>query len=658
MKLNAITLENFGPFYHKHSLALQVTPSAPVVIVHGENMRGKTSLLNAIRWCLYGSAHGRGGRAKESYRLISYDALDDGDFHMSVTLEFEHEGHEYTLERHVQSRSRPQSDADLTPTVHLRRDGHFVPQGEVQEVVRDILHEDISRFFLFDGEMLDEFEVLLFTAGRASDLVKQSIEQILGLPALQHAVRDLEALHRTAESRQLRAVQQKRKNEALVAKAQQVQSDIDAIDKDLEALRGRRTSLDASRSQLAERRDEFAEIQADVRELEQLEEACEDIKNKVTAETEACQVLLSEAWWEPAARQAVALVATAEADLQRVSNALADWAAGRQRIRALRELLERGACPVCGSLPPRDKLETLEKEAKRLETDTTASGNGSPSELGALQARISQLRPFTSQERLRVLAEKEKNMKRQEIDLHKAERQAELIRARIKGHDRSEIQKIETEYERAVAQLSKLKENIEEREGELEVQANNLTRLQQEIARLPEADPRITMEAGVYAAARDTFRRAIDDFRERLRKDVEREATEIFKTLTTEPQYAGLKINEQYGLSIVDDNGRAIHDRSAGAEQIVALSLIGALDRCATREGPVVMDTPFGRLDVVHREKVLKFVPQLAPQVILLVQSGEFDRKRDVQFLQGRIAFEYRIVRDGRPTKSRFEPVR
>jgi hypothetical protein len=39
---------------------------------------------------------------------------------------------------------------------------------------------------------------------------------------------------------------------------------------------------------------------------------------------------------------------------------------------------------------------------------------------------------------------------------------------------------------------------------------------------------------------------------------------------------------------------------SAGSEQIVALSLIGALNRCATREGPVVMDTPFGRLDRRH----------------------------------------------------------
>src|SRR5437667_3154076 len=248
MKISGIALENFGPFFGKHHLSLRVSPSAPVVIVHGENMRGKTSLLNVIRWCLYGSAQGRSGRTKETFRFISYDALDDGDFHMSVTIEFDHDGHEYKLERHVQSHIRAQSDIDLAPTVHLRRDGHILPQGEVQEVVRNILHEDISRFFLFDGEMLDQFEVLLFTPGRDSDLVKSSIEQILGLPALQLAVRDLDSLHRTAESQQLRAVQQKRKNEALVASAQQIQSDIDAIARDLVALRRRRATLAQTRS--------------------------------------------------------------------------------------------------------------------------------------------------------------------------------------------------------------------------------------------------------------------------------------------------------------------------------------------------------------------------------------------------------------------------
>jgi len=108
-------------------------------------------------------------------------------------------------------------------------------------------------------------------------------------------------------------------------------------------------------------------------------------------------------------------------------------------------------------------------------------------------------------------------------------------------------------------------------------------------------------------------------------------ATEIFKLLTTDPTYAGLQINENYGLVILRHDQIAVGQRSAGAEQIVALSLLGALNRLATKRGPVIMDTPFGRLDRTHRANILRFVPTMADQVVLLVHDGEIDRVRDLK---------------------------
>jgi DNA sulfur modification protein DndD len=152
-----------------------------------------------------------------------------------------------------------------------------------------------------------------------------------------------------------------------------------------------------------------------------------------------------------------------------------------------------------------------------------------------------------------------------------------------------------------------------------------------------------------------TFEGAIGAFRERLRTQVQAEAAEIFRSLTTEKSFVDLTINDQYGLEIVDDKGRNIMDRSKGAEQIVALSLIGGLNRASAKQAPIVMDTPFGRLDRTHRAHVLQFLPDLGSQCVLLVQSGEFERDRDMAFLEGKVAHEYRVVRDGSPTRSRFE---
>ena len=114
------------------------------------------------------------------------------------------------------------------------------------------------------------------------------------------------------------------------------------------------------------------------------------------------------------------------------------------------------------------------------------------------------------------------------------------------------------------------------------------------------------------------------------------DATNIFKQLTTDKTYSGLKINDYFGLTILDLNGNPIPERSAGAEQIVALSLIGALNKNAVRQGPIIMDTPFGRLDPKHRENILKFIPTLSSQVTLLVHGGEVNKERDLVINQTR----------------------
>ncbi len=132
--------------------------------------------------------------------------------------------------------------------------------------------------------------------------------------------------------------------------------------------------------------------------------------------------------------------------------------------------------------------------------------------------------------------------------------------------------------------------------------------------------------------------------RDNLRESVQRDATDIFLNLTTDQSYQGLVINENYGLTILDSRGQEVQVRSAGAEQIVALSLIGALNRNAVRRGPIIMDTPFGRLDPQHRENILRFIPTLADQITLLVHGGEINRDQDLQNIRDQIDQEYTIL--------------
>ena len=148
----------------------------------------------------------------------------------------------------------------------------------------------------------------------------------------------------------------------------------------------------------------------------------------------------------------------------------------------------------------------------------------------------------------------------------------------------------------------------------------------------------------ILARARTVFEYAVDRYKAALRGRVQDSATELFRQMTTEKEdYASLAINDHYGLTIIHKDGRAEDGRSAGAEQVVALALMGALQANAPLRGPIVMDTPFGRLDPKHTANVVTALPSMAEQVVLFVQEGEIDRATVRELLGSHLLREYQL---------------
>ena len=655
MIVQSVKIENFGPFYGSHELELSVSHGAPIVLIHGDNMRGKTSFLNAIRWCLYGKALDRRDHPMPSFRLINYDAVDEGDHRMSVTVAYEHDGKQCQLERHVQSDHRPTDDSDLETTLHLRRDGYFEAAEEIPEIIGDMLEASIARFFLFDGDMLSHYEVLLGEPGRETTLVRESIEQILGLPALQMVVGDLEDLRREAEKRVLRQMRASTKHDRLRAEAEQNSNEIDAIEKDLRRLREQMVDVEEELAELRDRMDSFAEIKAEVHEMAQLEETISQSEEEQKEVLEECRSILSSFWWMPVATRAGEMLTNLAEQAQLARSRVEHIGVLRHEITDLKTAIAQGDCPTCE--------QPISAEARTVVSGRLADAEAelqkmtrSSELLSEALTRMKELRPFAGREALVRLNEKEKRHIKLGIDIRKAQRQLESIRERLRQHDVRDVAKTEERHERCLLQREQIRKSIDGFEIMRSQIKGNLDRLYRDIQKLPDTDPRTIGEKAIFGSLENIFRSAIDQFRETVRRDVEQEATAIFRELTTEPGYEKLVINEQYGLSIVDSDGRTIGERSAGAEQVVALSLVGALSRCAVREGPVIMDTPFGRLDPHHRKNILRFVPSMSSQVILLVQPGEFDRDRDLVHVAGKVGREYQLVRLSQ-TQSRFEKV-
>ena len=54
MKLISLRVKDFRRFYGDQEIKFSSDPKKTFTIIHAENGTGKSNLLNAINWCLYG----------------------------------------------------------------------------------------------------------------------------------------------------------------------------------------------------------------------------------------------------------------------------------------------------------------------------------------------------------------------------------------------------------------------------------------------------------------------------------------------------------------------------------------------------------------------------------------------------------------------------
>ncbi|MEK6311011.1 MAG: AAA family ATPase, partial [Curtobacterium sp.] len=230
LQFDSLSLKNFGPYREIIDLSLSTEPESPVVVIHGENTLGKTSLFRALRWCLYGAPEA-GKTAAESARSLSdfmnRPARADGESEMEVSINFSADGQHYQLTRTAKLGGGPAPRV----TADLRIDSTVVQQQSIDAEIGRLLHPQISEFFLFDGELLRDFYDRL-NSDRERDLLRGSIESVLGIPALQLAARDIGVMREDVMTRQTKLMKNQRDADNAKRQLRELKSRQDSLEKD------------------------------------------------------------------------------------------------------------------------------------------------------------------------------------------------------------------------------------------------------------------------------------------------------------------------------------------------------------------------------------------------------------------------------------------
>lgn len=607
MIFRRLEMENFGIFYGSQGVDLK----PGLYVLHGENGRGKTTIINAVKWVFFGGFDDRQGRPVEPKGILNLDAKEEGVEKFSVTLTLEDDDGVATTAR----RTCELAGGGASISLYVERGGQPLNQADATHTLRNFLEEGVSRFFLFDGEQLREYEELLFDDDESARLVKRSIEQILGLPVLDHAIADVRAVKAEVEKKIAKIARQNAKTEQLSFTVEQLETEIAEADKDRQGLDALKAAEEVKVREAAAVLQENDAAQELVKKMEGVELELENLvkakEERVGDRAEA----LGDSW-----RDALAIAVTPRRAVLEAEVA-AQVSAERKAINVaqIERSLAGRSCDLCGQELGDAVGEQLRSEVNGLGPVPGQDGSADPR--GALAA----LATIASTGALDQAVKYDERVS--EADTRRVSKEQDLaqIRESIGDAPTRDIRLAGERYEKALVEIGRLEAAIAEKVNGIAEKEQQRQRIVHEISEQSDSTEMVGLKESEKLAVDliDLFEEARGGFRDNLRVQVEKDASEIFTQITTESSHTGLRINDSYGLETLGPDQKVVPSRSAGQEQIVAMALIGALNRNAARRAPVMMDTPFARLDEKHRANVLAFLSQMADQVFLLVHSAE-----------------------------------
>ncbi len=173
MRITKFTIENYKSFQFPTEINFPVTDieGRNIFLVGGMNGAGKTSIMEAINYCLYGT------RVEYVYRNINRKELDDLS--------------ELIIKRSWSAGTISTPKArDLTERLVIVKDGKrvSVQSNEVwQDYIRSAIPPAITQFFFFDGEKIQE----LASDDHSEVRLKTSLEAALGIQYINQLVSDI-----------------------------------------------------------------------------------------------------------------------------------------------------------------------------------------------------------------------------------------------------------------------------------------------------------------------------------------------------------------------------------------------------------------------------------------------------------------------------------
>lgn len=652
-----LVLQNFGPYQGRQVINLRPKTDnnpRPIILFGGMNGGGKTTLMDAIRLCLYGSRAQCSTRGNLSYsdflsQSVNRNTPPTEKARIELAFEVIQDDKPTTLRIVRYWEKEPKDGKD---TLGILIDEEWPDKALANtwdEFIENLLPLGISNLFLFDGEQVKELAELEIPP----PTVVGAIQSLLGLELSERLATDLDILvsrkrKEIANAKELATLKE------IEQKFKQQKEELDNYKKDLADIE---TKLKRAETQQRLASDKFiyegGKIASERSQLEiQLIELTAQADEARQGMRELAESALPLALISPLLEQAK-LQTEQESRQQQAKMA---WNVLKERDNRLLSYINQL------SLVPNqiEEIQTfLNQENQAIKEDfedkkepwlnLDAEANNQLESLLKHDLNYSKFKTNNQQEKLKELET--------EIDF--------LDRQIAAAASPEAYQTLEDAVRKAQNEVAKVKasyETLKHRSDELE---RLLTKTKRELEDYTDDSIKVRNNQHIIDSVAKV-KATLKLFKEKLTlkklNKLEIEVTECFLYLLHKSDLVHRVAIDTYtfSLSLYDLSGQLVpkHRLSAGEKQLLAIAFLWGLARVSGRHLPVAIDTPLGRLDSSHRNNLVeRYFPTASHQVILLstdteVGKVEVERLREIEA----IAHSYLLKYDPTQRQTITEP--
>lgn len=641
MILKNAVLHNYTAFEGTQQINLTPTENSEqnIILIGAMNGSGKTSLLEAVKLCLYGERGSglvppRESEASFINKKFNYNARARHEKKMFIELTFDAvpipDPHEIRIQRSWTFDSISGRYESTALTIYKdNKELELVAREQWQDFVKEIIPEGVSDFFFFDGEKIQQ----LADDSTDRESLKESIRNLLGLKIVGKLELDLsthiddirretdkvtDSQLRELETEEARYYEKIKSNREQLAEIQNqlygLYDEEAQLEKEIRSYTGigvsNRNQLEQeiaeSENQKRKANEEILKLASDVLPFAIAGRVCDDLRARILSEESLRQWEAAKSRVHPQLHRIVSRVFWDEEvtrikpDISPIQKAFYCKLLTDEWEALFMPKPEDAADEAIHELSAKDErfvLGTLDKVSKEI--------IGNLKDLLTMRERASRRAVDASRE-LRNLPEDDSHIGQMVADFK----------------SKSELKRTLNE------KTGKLEDEISRFERELKSVQERIVNLKDKLVGAKKTQNQVDLARNIRSAVQDYEKKL------QIRKlsELERYTTDMYRRLARKQDFVGeVKIDlRTFDVSIHDPHGQVKEKRSlsAGEKQIYAIALLWGLAKSSDVELPIIIDTPFARLDSEHRTNIAKhYFPFASEQVIILSTDEEIDQK-------------------------------